>query len=125
MKIQCENCGKKYRLDEGKIKGNSVKLRCRTCENIMVVEKPAPKTEDLVDFGAIAASPQVKPATDSEMQFDDKPAETTDTGSYSGTESAPKKIRFGLFFKIAILMLVASLLWSSKNGHFILSRFAA
>jgi len=111
MKIECENCGKKYRLDEGKIKGNSVKLRCRACENIMVVEKPAPKTEDLVDFGAIAASPQVNgPATDTEVQFDDKPAETTDTGSYSGTESAPKKIRFGLFFKIAILMLVASLL---------------
>ncbi|MBW2251646.1 MAG: zinc-ribbon domain-containing protein [Deltaproteobacteria bacterium] len=97
MKIQCENCGKKYKFDEGKIKGNSVKLRCRACENIMVVEKPAPKTEDLVDFGAIAASPQVNgPATDTEVQFDDKPAETTDTGSYSGTESAPKKIRFGL-----------------------------
>ena len=111
MKIQCENCGKKYKFDEGKIKGNSVKLRCRACENIMVVEKPAPKTEDLVDFGAIAASPQMdKPDAESATQFDNKPAETTDAGSYKATESAPKKIRFGLFFKIAILMLVASLL---------------
>lgn len=111
MKIQCENCGKKYRFDEGKIKGNSVKLRCRKCENIMVVEKPAPETEDLVDFGAIAASPQMdKPDAESATQFDNKPAETTDAGSYKATESAPKKIRFGLFFKIAILMLVASLL---------------
>jgi len=111
MKIQCENCGKKYRFDEGKIKGNSVKLRCRQCENIMVVEKPAPKTEDLVDFGAIAASPQMdKPDAESAAQFDNKPADTTDMRSYAETETAPKKIRFGLFFKIAILMLVASLL---------------
>ena len=95
MKIQCENCGKKYRLDEGKIKGNSVKLRCRTCENIMVVEKPAPKTEDLVDFGAIAASPQEnRPATDTKVQSNDKSAEAADTGSYSEAESPPKKIRF-------------------------------
>jgi len=111
MKIQCENCGKKYRLDEGKIKGNSVKLRCRACENIMVVEKPAPKTEDLVDFGAIAASPQEnRPATDTKVQSNDKSAEAADTGSYAEAESPPKKIRFGLFFKIAILMLIASLL---------------
>jgi len=111
MKIQCENCGKKYRLDEGKIKGNSVKLRCRACENIMVVDKPAPKTEDLVDFGAIAASPQEnRPATDTKVQSNDKSAEAADTGSYAEAESPPKKIRFGLFFKIAILMLIASLL---------------
>ncbi|MBW2657914.1 MAG: hypothetical protein JRC59_09565 [Deltaproteobacteria bacterium] len=77
----------------------------------MVVEKPTPETEDLVDFGAIAASPQMdKPDAESATQFENKPAETTDAGSYKATESAPKKIRFGLFFKIAILMLVASLL---------------
>ena len=111
MRIECENCGKKYRIDEGKIKGQSVKLRCRACKNIMVVEKPAPKGEDLVDFGSIAASQQKDlPDTDSVMSSEGKPAETTSAGLGAETESAPKKIRFGLFLKIVILMLVASLL---------------
>jgi len=75
MRIECENCGKKYRIDEGKIKGQSVKLRCRACKNIMVVEKPAPKGEDLVDFGSIAASQQKDlPDTDSVMSSEGKPA---------------------------------------------------
>ena len=111
MRIECENCGKKYRIDEGKIKGQSVKLRCRACKNIMVVKKPAPKSEDLVDFGSIAASQQKDlPDTDSVMSNEGKPAETTSAGLGTETESAPKKIRFGLFFKIIILMLIASLL---------------
>ena len=110
MRIECENCGKKYRIDEGKIKGQSVKLRCRACKNIMVVEKPEPKAEDLVDFGSIAASQQEdRQDADSVTSKEGKPAETTSAGLGAETESAPKKIRFGLFFKIIILMLVVSL----------------
>jgi len=110
MKIQCENCGKKYKFDEGKIKGQSVKLKCRACKNIMVVEKPAPQTEDLIDIGSIEASPQVDgPDFDSTAPFDNKTVGKTVAGSGVETESAPKKIRFGLFFKIVILMLVVSL----------------
>ncbi|MDY6792588.1 MAG: cache domain-containing protein [Thermodesulfobacteriota bacterium] len=111
MKIQCENCGKKYRIDEGKIKGPSVKLRCRACEHIMVVEKPAPEGEDLVDFGSIAASPEIdRPHTDTTTSSAGRSAETAHAGLGAEAEPAPKKIRFGLFFKIVILMLVASLL---------------
>ena len=110
MRIQCKNCGKKYRFDEEKIKGHSVKLRCKACKNIMVVEKPTPKTEDIVDLGSIAASSQMDlQDTDSVTPFDNKSTETTDAGSDVETESAPKKIRFGLFFKIVILMLIVSL----------------
>ena len=110
MKIQCENCGKKYKIDEGKIKGQSVKLRCRACENIMVVEKPALQDEDLVDFGSIEASQaNDRPDADSVMPNEGRPAETIHSGLGAETESAPKKIRFGLFFKIIILMLVVSL----------------
>ena len=115
MRIECENCGKKYKIDEGKIKGQSVKLRCRACKNIMVVEKPAPKDEDLVDFGAIATSPATlqqedRPDADFVTSKEGKPAETASEGLGPETESAPKKIRFGLFPKIIILMLIASLL---------------
>lgn len=110
MKIQCENCGKKYRIDEGKIKGHSVKLRCRACENIMVVEKPEPKDEDMVDFGSIATSAEKDWLDDESVTpIEGKPAETTGAGLGTEIESAPKKIRFGLFFRIIVLMLVVSL----------------
>jgi methyl-accepting chemotaxis protein len=110
MKIQCENCGKKYRIDEGKIKGHSVKLKCRACENIMLVEKPVPQADDVVDFGSIAASSERDwPDDESVGPSEGIPAETTHADLGAETESAPKKIRFGLFFKIISLMLVVSL----------------
>ncbi|NNK84143.1 MAG: HAMP domain-containing protein [Desulfobacterales bacterium] len=110
MKIQCENCGKKYKFDEEKIKGRSVKLRCRECKNVMVVEKPAPESDDLIDFGSIAASPEENgPYGDSMATSDTKSIETAGVSSDTEAESGPKKTRFGLFFKIVILMLAVSL----------------
>ncbi|MCP4367639.1 MAG: HAMP domain-containing protein [Deltaproteobacteria bacterium] len=110
MKIQCENCGKKYKFDEGKIKGQSVKLKCRACKNILVVEKPATQTEDLIDIGSIEVSPQADgPDFDSSAPYDNKIVEKTVEGPGVETKFAPKKIRFGLFFKIVILMLIVSL----------------
>ena len=111
MKIQCENCGKKYKFDEDKIKGESVKLRCRECKNVMVVEKPVSEPDDLVDLGSIAASPQEDGAYgDSMVTSDAESFQTAGGRSDTEAESGPKKIRFGLFFKIVILMLIVSLL---------------
>jgi len=111
MKIQCENCGKKYKFNEDKIKGQSVKLRCRECKNVMVVEKPMSEPDDLIDFGSISASPQEDgPYVDSTATFDTKSVQTASARLDTETESGAKKIRFGLFFKIVILMLIVSLL---------------
>jgi len=111
MKIQCENCGKKYKFDEDKIKGQSVKLRCRECKNVMVVEKPMSEPDDLVDLGSIAASSQEDgPYGDSMATSDAESFQTDSARSDTEAESGPKKIRFGLFFKIVILMLIVSLL---------------
>jgi methyl-accepting chemotaxis protein len=111
MKIQCENCGKKYKFDENKIKGESVKLRCRACQNIMVVEKPVKEADDLIDFGSIAAAPQEEgQPVDSAAGYDTASFKTTGAGVGAEAESGPKKIRFGLFTKIVILMLIVSLI---------------
>ena len=76
----------------------------------MVMEKPVPQTDDLIDIGSIEASPQVdRPDFDSTAPSDNKIVGKTVAGSDVETVSAPKKIRFGLFFKIVILMLVVSL----------------
>ena len=111
MKIQCENCGKKYKFNEDKIKGQSVKLRCRECKNVMVVEKPMSEPDDLIDFGSISASPQEDgPYVDSTATFDTKSVQAASARLDTETESGAKKIRFGLFTKIVFLMLIVSLL---------------
>ncbi|MGD2271943.1 MAG: HAMP domain-containing protein [Desulfobacterales bacterium] len=40
MIIICEECGKKYRIDPAKIKGQTAKFRCKACNQIITVSKP-------------------------------------------------------------------------------------
>jgi predicted Zn finger-like uncharacterized protein len=42
MIIICEECGKKYRIDPSKIKGQAASFKCRTCTHLIVVSKPEP-----------------------------------------------------------------------------------
>jgi len=45
MDITCDSCGKKYRIDETKMRKESAKVKCKTCDHIMVISKPAPEPE--------------------------------------------------------------------------------
>ncbi|MBT8367589.1 MAG: zinc-ribbon domain-containing protein [Deltaproteobacteria bacterium] len=40
MDISCDECGKKYRVDETKMKGIRAKVKCKACSNVMAVNKP-------------------------------------------------------------------------------------
>ena len=42
MIIICEECGKKYRIDPSKIKGQAASFKCRACTHLIVVPKPEP-----------------------------------------------------------------------------------
>ncbi len=41
MLVICEDCAKKYNIDETKIKGESARFACRECGHIIVVKKPS------------------------------------------------------------------------------------
>ena len=43
MDISCDACGKKYRVDETKMKGEMARVKCKACNNLMVVTKPRPE----------------------------------------------------------------------------------
>ena len=64
MIIICEECGKKYRIDPSKIKGQTAKFRCKECSHIIAVSKPAPKPPEpspppfVEPDGEVAAQPQ-------------------------------------------------------------------
>jgi predicted Zn finger-like uncharacterized protein len=46
MIIICEECGKKYRIDPSKIKGQTAKFRCKACNHILTVSKPEIKSPE-------------------------------------------------------------------------------
>ena len=124
MDISCDACGKKYRVDETKMKGEMARVKCKACNNLMVVTKPRPEVinepspapeifepstpPDITE--PQAASPQHVPPSAVERTaapLEAKPAATEEdtTAFLSG-----QKIRFGLFGKIIIVMLIVSLL---------------
>jgi len=124
MEISCDACGKKYRVDETKMKGEMARVKCKACSSLMVVNKPRPEiiAEPPPDPEKIEPSipvdspetPVTPPQPVSEGVAEraapsvmEKPnaAEEDSSAFLSG-----QKIRFGLFGKIIIVMLIVSLL---------------
>ena len=40
LDITCDECGKKYRVDETRMKGSRAKVKCKACSKVMVVINP-------------------------------------------------------------------------------------
>jgi methyl-accepting chemotaxis protein len=124
MDIICDECGKKYRVDETKMKGQKAKVKCKACDNIMVVTKTAPEfmheaPSDLELPDVPAPEPEVSeepPTSESDMPapMADQPAslrpETEDLHREAPPFYGGQKVRFGLFAKIITVMLIVSLL---------------
>jgi predicted Zn finger-like uncharacterized protein len=61
MIIQCDNCNTKFRLDDSKITGSGVRVRCSRCSHTFIVRKEPPADGDTFDtllagFGAPSAA---------------------------------------------------------------------
>jgi HAMP domain-containing protein len=50
MIVNCEECGKRYRLDPLLIKGNNATAICRNCKHIIPILKSKPVKKKIVDF---------------------------------------------------------------------------
>jgi predicted Zn finger-like uncharacterized protein len=40
--IACDACGKRYRIDEAKMKTETAKVKCKTCGHVIIVTRPQP-----------------------------------------------------------------------------------
>ena len=88
MEITCDNCGKIYRVNENKIKGDTARLKCSSCANIITVSKQ--KSEASVAlYESVAETPSEKEIPSNFIK---------------------KKVYFSLFVKIIIVMLLVSLI---------------
>ena len=124
MEISCDACGKKYRIDETKMKGAMARVKCKACNNLMVVTKPRP--EEITEPPAPSESfdpavtnnipeptvtpPHPMPRSVVEMAAPPAEAKPVAVEEDSSAFLGGQKIRFGLFFKIIIVMLIVSLL---------------
>ncbi len=124
--IACDACGKRYRIDEAKMKTETAKVKCKTCGRVITVSRPQPAGDpppavalDLPPEPAAAAAPEPPPwppstadvrlATDRLSGTSVAEAPPEDTAAPRAFDE-PRKVRFGLFGKIIIVMLLVSIL---------------
>ena len=124
--IACDACGKRYRIDEAKMKTETAKVKCKTCGRVITVIRPQPACDPPP---AVAFDFSPESAADAAPEPPPRPPSTADvrltTDRLSGTSVAeappdhtaaprafdePRKVRFGLFGKIIIVMLLVSIL---------------
>jgi methyl-accepting chemotaxis protein len=124
LDITCDECGKKYLVDETKMRGLQARVKCKNCQNIMVINKPGEKAdpepripvethqqnEPEIEREPPAPQTEFVPRSvidRTETQATNKPdaSDAIDSDFLSG-----RKIRFGLFGKIIVVMLIVSLL---------------
>ena len=107
LQIVCDQCGKKYRVDESKIKGESARIRCKACDHIITVTKskpesmpepePAPRKPEPAPREAVFETPPPPPETMVRVETEAFPA------------PGEQKVRFGLAAKVITMMLIVSL----------------
>lgn len=122
MDIACDACGKRYRIDETKMKADTAKVKCKACGRLIQVTKPPaagglPPEFDF-DLPPATASEPKMPA-DTRPAAPDRPLSQTATpvheeapaeGPGQHPMAADRKVRLGLFSKTILVMLLVSLL---------------
>jgi methyl-accepting chemotaxis protein len=124
MDIACDACGKRYRIDETKMRADTAKVKCKACGRVIQVTKP-PAADDLPPEFDFELPPLPATQTDPEMADDSlpeapsaPPAQRAEAALAEGDARLPdrqplaeeRKVRFGLFSKTILVMLLVSLL---------------
>ena len=74
MIVICEDCGRKYRIDPGRIKGATAKFKCKSCNHVITVTKPQPKPAQAEPPPFIEADGEVEQPQAAEQQRPEEPA---------------------------------------------------
>ena len=125
MIVICEECGKKYQIDPSKIRGQTVKTRCKACGQTIVISKPE---------GRPPKPSPVPPAVEEEVARPTPSVPEPKTIEEPPKERVPVKRRAGfrgigvrgkmliLFVFIPILMMAAAGLFYMRQMY-VLSDF--
>ncbi len=87
MIIQCDKCQTKFRLDDSKVKGAGVKVRCTKCQNVFIVTPPIEE----VAAEEVIAQPSAERKTADETGRDKAVGKTPGKENLSFEFSGPPK----------------------------------
>ena len=125
MIVICEECGKKYKIDPGKIKGEQARFKCKACSHIITVDKvesrrePEPTVEPETMDSPVADSTQAPEETIDKSGPPSQVVEPSAPPVTDRIDRRKKKAGMGLTTKVILLMLLVSLL--PGTIYFILS----
>ncbi len=121
--ITCDACSKRYRIDETRMKSATARVRCKACGHTIHVSRPPAAAPTALPLAADA--PPAAPADAADLMaaagigdYLDAALPTppaAEDGSPADVAAAPalippQKVRFGLFGKTLLVMLLISLL---------------
>ena len=136
MIVVCEECGKRYRVDVGQMKGKAGKAYCHACDHLIIVTKPepeemvplenfmedrtfsAPQTVEILYSEADEETPPVPESKESKKKEKPTKKETPKTTEFKTKGLGLTTKMVILFFFIPILLMVgASILyfWQLNN----------
>jgi len=125
MIVICEECGKKYKIDPGKIKGEQARFKCKACSHIITVNKvesrrePEPTVEPETMDSPVADSTESPEETIDKSESPSQVVEPSAPPVTDRIDRRKKKRGMGLTTKVILLMLLVSLL--PGTIYFILS----
>ena len=112
MIVICEECGKKYQIDPGKIKGTQARFKCKSCNQLITVIKPEEKpSEPSVVEGPAAAQVEESPSAPEK-----KKKEKSEKPKKAKKKPAKKKKGLGLRGKMIVLFLLIPIVFIVAAG---------
>ncbi len=120
MIVSCEECGKRYRIDAGKIKGKQARFNCKDCGHVITVTKPPeePSAAPAADMEATLPFPS-KPGPEAEGA-QEPPQEEAEAPKKKEKKSKGRKVslptRFGLRSKMILLFFLVPILCIAAAG---------
>ncbi len=103
MIIICEECGKKYRIDPSKIKGQAASFKCRACTHLIVVSKPEPSPAQ----SEIDTRPTLESITTS---IDNRSTAVTSEARQAAIKARRRSKGIGLRAKMLLLFMVVPII---------------
>ena len=103
MIVICEECGKKYRIDPSKIKGQAASFKCRACTHLIVVPKPEPPPAQ----SEIDTRPTLESIT---TTIDNRSAAVTSEARQAAKKARRRSKGIGLRAKMLLLFMVVPII---------------
>jgi methyl-accepting chemotaxis protein len=108
MIVICQSCGRKYKIDPDKIKGERARFTCKGCSAMVTVDKAALE-EEALDEDLLMSSPAVRQTTTAEKKETAVVAPPASSEAGSDPTTSKAKSRSGLTAKVILLMLLVGI----------------